>query len=288
MNAIRRMEHEDVEACAETFEEALGGLLRTLGLPPRTDPGALAETASRVAHLLGTDPEGSWVAVGDGGVVGFTQAARRDRCWVLVHLFVRPGQQSSGIGRSMLERACRYATDAPVGLIGATADPRAIRTYVQLPGFHTLPTLNASGTVRAERLDRDATASVRDGDEADIESFADLDRRLRGGTRAPDVAYLVGRGHRLRVLSGQGYCVIGESTIDMLSADDVDSARVLLTDALLQCAGRSVTVGRMTAEQQWAFPLLVSAGLDLRPWGPLVVRGLEHAPVPYLPSPSLC
>jgi hypothetical protein len=33
---------------------------------------------------------------------------------------------------------------------------------------------------------------------------------------------------------------------------------------------------------------LLSAGLELRPWGPFVVRGLDRAPAPYLPSPSLC
>jgi GNAT superfamily N-acetyltransferase len=286
---IRPMEQEHVDACADTFEEALGALLRTLGLPPRPDPAAaLTDTATRVDHLLATDPDGSWVATGGGGVVAFTQAAQRDDCWVLVHLFVRPGTQSSGVGRMLLDRARQYAADAPIGLIGATADPRAIRTYAQLPGFRTLPTLNASGTVRADRLDGKSTAGVRDGEVGDLVEFEALDRRLRGGTRAPDAEYLCAHDHRLRVLPGRGYSVIGSATIDMLSAEDDDSARVLLTDALLQGEGRSVTVGRMTAEQQWAFPVLVAAGLDLRPWGPFVVRGLDRAPTPYLPSPSLC
>lgn len=277
-----------VESCAETFEEALGELLRTLGLPARTDPAAaLVDTTSRVGHLLATDPGGSWVAT-DGGVIAFTQAARRDDCWVLVHLFVRPRTQSSGVGRTLLARAQQYAADAPIGLIGATADPRAIRTYAQLPGFRTLPTLNATGTVRADRLDRNSTSSVRDGDADDLPAAEALDRQLRGGTRAPDVAYLCAHGHRLRVLPGRGYAVVGSGTVDMLAAADEDSARVLLTDALLLGEGHSVTVGRMTAEQQWAFPLLVAAGLELRPWGPFVVRGLDGAPTPYLPSPSLC
>jgi GNAT superfamily N-acetyltransferase len=280
---------EHVEQCAETFEEALGGLLRSLGLPERSrDGAALADTASRVGHIRATDPHGSWVALDGEGITGFTQAARRDDCWVLVHLFVRPRTQSSGVGRSLIDRACAYAADATVGLIGATADPRAIRTYAQLPGFRTLPTLNATGKVARGRLEQLSTTEVRDGDVTNVAELEDLDRRLRRGTRAPDIEYLRGRGHRLRVLPGRGYSVIGSGTVDMLSASDDDSARVLLADALLRAGEGSVTVGRMTAEQQWALPVLLAAGLELRPWGPFVVRGLDGAPTPYLPSPSMC
>jgi GNAT superfamily N-acetyltransferase len=285
---ISPMTPDNVDACAATFEEALGALIARLGLPARVETAAaLADTAARVAHVLATDPAGSWVA-SDSDVVAFAQAARRDDCWVLVHLFVRPRAQSSGVGKALLERACQYAVDAPVGLIGATADPRAIRAYAQLPGFRTLPTVNASGTVRPERLDRAAGTLVRDGDEADLPAMEELDRTLRGGSRGPDIAHLRAQGHRLRVLPGRGYAVVGSTTVDMLSAVDLDSARALLTDALLLGDGSSMTVGRMTAEQQWAFPVLLAAGLELRPWGPFVVRGLDGAPTPYLPSPSLC
>ena len=86
----------------------------------------------------------------------------------------------------MLQRSRAYATDAPIGLIGATADPRAIRTYAQLPGFRTLPALAAMGTVRGDRLDRTLTTSVRDGDDADLAEGAALDRRLRRGQQTLD------------------------------------------------------------------------------------------------------
>jgi GNAT superfamily N-acetyltransferase len=286
---IDRMAPGHVDACAAIFEEALGDLLRRLAMPPRSQaPEVVAETASRVRHLLATDPDGSWIARRGGALLGFTQVARRDDCWVLVHLFVRPASQSNGAGRTLLDRARGYARDATIGLIGSSADHRAIRAYVQLPGFRTLPTLSAVGVVRAERLDRSGLASVRDGDADDIVEMEPLDRRLRGGTRAPDVSHLLERGHRLRVLPGRGYCVVGPEMVDMLSAVDDDSARTLLVDALVRSDGRSTIVGRMTAEQQWALPVVVTAGLELRPWGPFVVRGLAAPPAPYLPSLSMC
>jgi GNAT superfamily N-acetyltransferase len=278
-----------VDACAAIFEEALGDLMARMGMPPRSRaPEVLAETASRVRHLVATDPDGSWVAIADGTPVAFTQAIRRDRCWVLVHLFVRPGSQSSGAGTRLLALARTYAADAPVGLIGASADHRAMRAYAQLPGFRTCPTLSATGLVRAAALRGSGDLSIRDGRAGDLDEIEALDQRLRGGTRAPDIAYLVERGHRLRVMPGRGYCLVGPEMVDMLSAVDDESAAALLVDALVLSDGRPTIVGRMTVEQQWALPIVIAAGLDLRPWGPFVVRGLPAAPAPYLPSLSMC
>jgi hypothetical protein len=72
-------------------------------------------------------------------------------------------------------------------------------------------------------------------------------------------------------------------------ADDDEAATALLIDALLRLShDEPVQLPRMTAEQQWAVPIALAAGLVLRPRGPFVLRGLPTAPAPYLPYPSFC
>lgn len=283
------MEAGHVDASAETLEAALGALIAEMALPPqRFDAVTAAATARRIAHLRSTDPDGSWVAVDQGEVIGLAQSIRRDACWVLVHLFIRPGSQSRGVGGALLARARAYAADAPVGLIGATPDPRAIRTYAHMDGFRVVPTLAAFGVVRPDGLDARRASGVRDGTTADLELAADLDRRRRGGAHGPDLAFLLTQGWSLRVVPGRGYAASGPN-LALLATEDEEAAESLLVDALLRVAGTApVQLPRMTAEQHWAHGIVLDAGLSLRPWGPLVVRGLDAAPAPYLPHPSMC
>jgi GNAT superfamily N-acetyltransferase len=287
---ILPMALEHVGESAETFEEALEALLVQLALPPqRHDATTAAATGRRVAHLLGTDPDGSWVALDGDRVSGFVQASVRDDCWVLDHLFVRPGLQSRGVGARLLDRAWGYGREASRGVIGATGDPRAIRKYAGLPGFRVLPTVSAFGTIRADGIDHGRASAVRDGGPADLDHAAALDRRLRGGAHGPDLEFLLAEGHELRVVPGRGYAVGSATGLALLAADDEDAAAALLTDALARMThDEPVQLPRLTAEQHWAVPIALHAGLALRPWGPFVVRGMARPPAPYLPFPSFC
>ncbi len=97
----------------------------------------------RMAHLLATDPAGSWVAVREGSVVGLAQAFVRGRHWVLSVMGVDPAGQSARVGRALLGRALGYGAVGP-GTIQASADPRAVRLYATA-GFEPHPTLVAAG-----------------------------------------------------------------------------------------------------------------------------------------------
>jgi GNAT superfamily N-acetyltransferase len=53
--------------------------------------------------------------------------------------------------------------------------------------------------------------------------------------------------------------------------------------------GAGVTDGQLdvvtvTAGQQWAITVLIQAGVELQPYGPVMVRGMLGPPSPYIPS----
>jgi hypothetical protein len=48
--------------------------------------------------------------------------------------------------------------------------------------------------------------------------------------------------------------------------------------------GETIEVNWLTSAQQWAIRLLTQTGVELRPSGPVMVRGMDGPPSPYIPS----
>ena len=48
--------------------------------------------------------------------------------------------------------------------------------------------------------------------------------------------------------------------------------------------GETIQVNWLTAGQQWAIAEVVTAGIELVPYGPVMVRGMHEPPHPYIPS----
>ena len=287
MAQVRQMDSDDIIDCAHLFNAALDALRKALAMEPMVHDDEA--TQQRIRHLLATDAPGSWVASEDGRLVGFTQAQVRQDCWILAHLFIDPALQSKGIGTQLLAQATTHGFDVPVGLIGATADPKAIRQYVRLPGFRAYPTLAAYGTIDRSKLDESFGHEVVEGTARELAATFEIDSKVRRGAHGSDLLLLIDLGHRLLLIPERGYALVTNETIGLLAATDEDAAKQLLVAGLSQISsGVFVSLPRMTAEQQWAVPILVDSGLALRPWGPFVIRGLNQPPHPYLPHPVLC
>jgi hypothetical protein len=45
-----------------------------------------------------------------------------------------------------------------------------------------------------------------------------------------------------------------------------------------------IEVNWLTSAQQWAIRVLTQAGIELQPLGPVMVRGMDGPPSPYIPS----
>jgi GNAT superfamily N-acetyltransferase len=280
------MTKEDVPAAEQAWDAAYTTLRATHHLPlePRTAE-SVQRTEARIAHLLGTDPAGSWVAIdgSDGHVVGVSQALVRQDVWVLSLLGVSPRCQDRGTGRALLHAALAYGEKAPFGLILCSRDPRAARRYSRA-GFDLHPSVTAWGRVDRRRLPR-STAAVREGTAADAGFAADLARRLRGGYHGPDLEHLLAEGCRWLVLPGHGYVIASGAKPVVLAAVDETSATDLLFAVLAaSAADEIVELNWITAGQQWAVRAALTAGLELHPVGPVMTRGLVAPPGPYLPS----
>ncbi len=272
--AIRAFEAADLPAAAEVAAAAFGRDL--------AEERARARWHQRVGHALRTDPEGAFVAELDGRIIGVAQGLRRERLWCLSLLTVTPDAQSSGAGRALMARVLAYEAGSEAGLIVSSSDPRALRLYGRC-GFSLRPAFRASGTVDRRALPR-ADREIREGDESDLPGLEAISRELRGGPHTPELRYALRRGERLLLIPERGFAVAApEQGVWLLAARDEAAAAALLWSALAHADARA-HVGWITAEQGWAIDVALRAGLDLRPYGALCVRGAPGPLRPFLPS----
>ena len=132
----------DLPACEATWRDGLNDYLVPMGQyeVPADNPSLRLLHA----HALATDPDRFWVATrsdgtgggaggGDDGagatgdgvrVIGFASAIRRGPVWFLSMLFVRPGEQAAGVGRSLLRLVMPVdGDDATLATVTDTAQP---------------------------------------------------------------------------------------------------------------------------------------------------------------------
>ena len=131
-----------------------------------------------------------------------------------------------------------------------------------------------------------ATPAVREGGIDDLDLVAEVDVDVRGAARAPDVSHLLEEAGQLLMVDGAGYVVVrDEGRPVLLAARDDGAATALLFAALAGAPrDRETEMGWITAGQQWAIRAALVAGLELHPVGPVMLRGFDRPPAPYLPS----
>lgn len=273
---VRRMEPSDV---AEAAAVAAASFDIDISAPLAGE-----RFRERLAHLLSTDPEGAFVAVRGGRIVGAAEAMLRDGVWCLSLLAVAPSQQSTGAGRSLFERALRYGNGATAGLIVGSNDPRALRLYGRA-GFALLPTFDAAGP-----LDRRALPpphpGVREDDDPDLELLEPVSREIRGASYTPELRLVLAQGGRLLRLRDRGFAVAHPTFgVWLLVARDEQAAVALLWSALALAGDVDRPCLRwITGDQEWAIAVALQAGLRLSAAGALCVRGRPGPLRPFVPS----
>ncbi len=274
------MRRGDDLAIHELSVVTFADLNRRLHEPPSPPPPPMPSLV-RIQHLLERDPGGAWVAEDDRRMVGAALALDREGVWGLSLLVVLPEYQSQGVGGALLERSLAYASGGERGaIILASPDPRALRAYARA-GFEAHPCFDASGHARVAR----PPASVREGDERDIPFTEAVDRAVRGAAHGSDIMAFLRAHRRLFVLPDRGYAVLDGNGVNLLAALDEDAARDLLLAVLAAApADQEAHVEWITAAQRWAVPVVLDAGLRLKPGGAVFLRGDVGPFAPYLPS----
>lgn len=154
--SLRSARAEDLSACADVWIAGLDGYGARVGrLPMTTAPESLVPL---LGHLRATDPERFLVAVRaepDGGeiIVAFASALRRADVWFLGMLFVHPGDQARGLGRTLLE-AILPARDDPAHRATCTdaAQPISNALYSRYGIVPRVPILELVGRPDPARL----------------------------------------------------------------------------------------------------------------------------------------
>ena len=289
MVTFRQMTGADVPAAVAAFDSGLLAMLARHGLPV-TGNSIRDERRrlDRTRHLLGTDPDGSWVAEDGGMVVGMSQSFVREGYWMLSQLGTMPGRQGRGVGRELLRLALSYGDPDGPGTIQCSRDPKAMALYTSF-GFALHPVVAAWGAMRPGAVERPADVRRFEPDQVgqrELEVVDAIDRTVRGSARTVDVvAMLAQPGTRLLLHADQGYAVAKDERIVTLGARQEKSATLVLRAMLAEAPpGETIEINWLTSTQQWAICEVVRAGIELQPYGPVMVRGMAGPPSPYIPS----
>jgi ribosomal protein S18 acetylase RimI-like enzyme len=289
MVTFRPMTEADVPAAVAAFDSGLLAMLARHGLP--TTGSSIQDERRRIdrtRHFLGTDPEGSWVAEEDGAVIGMSQSFVREDYWMLSQLGTVPGRQGHGVGRQLLSLALSHGDSHSPGTIQCSRDPKAMALYTSF-GFVLHPVVAAWGVLRPGAVERPTEVVRHEPDqvtERELDAVTGIDRKVRGSARPVDiVAMLTQAGTRLLLHDDQGYAVTADDRVITLGARNEESASLVLRTALAEVpTGETVEVNWLTVAQQWAIRVVVQAGIELQPYGPVMVRGMDGPPSPYIPS----
>jgi GNAT superfamily N-acetyltransferase len=287
---IRPMRPEDVPDAERVSDEGFFELdSRTRRVddpePRRRSEAHRAVWLERTLHFVRHDPGGCWVAEDETGMVGMATSFRRETLWCLATYAVLPGRQGQGIGKPLLAAAMAHGRACTRAMLSASSDPRAARIY-RGAGFDLHPQMYLSGAV--ERSAIPVVEKVRDGSAADVDLMDSLDRAARGAGHGVDHELML-RTWRLLVSdtsTGSGYVYVDErGRPAVLAASNRRTAARMLWAALAE-SPEEVTVGHVTAANQWVLDVGLAAGLRLHQEGYLGLRGMKP-PAPYVHNGAL-
>ncbi len=289
MVTLRPMTEADVAGAVHAFDMGFLAMRARYGLPVTASSLKNDQRRQkRTAHFLRTDPAGSWVAEDDGVIVGLSQSFVREGYWVLSQLGAVPGRQGRGLGRELLRLAHSHGDPHSPGTIQCSRDPKAMALYSTV-GFDLHPVVAAWGPIRPGAVERPPEVIRYEGaavTEVQLDIVTAIDRAVRGSARTIDVQMMLSEeGNRLLLHEDQAYAVAKDDRIVTLGALNEASAALVLRTMLAEAPpGETVEVNWLTAAAQWAITVLIAAGVEFQPYGPVMVRGMPGPPHPYIPS----
>lgn len=243
-----------------------------------------------VRQAVALDPGGSFIAEVDGHPAGVAISSIREGLWVLNLLAVKPGLQSRGVGKALLDAAVAYGAHTPLGMILSSDDPRAMRRYFRA-GLSITAMLYAEGMLDRGLLP--VTPRVRDGDVArDWDLLANVARSQRGAAYDPgDFPAALGDLPLFVLDDGahRGFSARGLDGVDWVVATDEAAATELLWAAIAAWdQPRRMALGSFRPGQDWAVRVALDLGFSLDFGGCCFTRGQFPDYRTFLPQDILC
>jgi GNAT superfamily N-acetyltransferase len=150
--SFRPARPDEIAGCGAIWRESINDYLGRLAQP--LIPNELGPIARLHGHLHATDPDRFWVAVRgrDRPPFAFAAATRRDDVWFLSMLFVRPGEQGAGVGRTLLDHLLPR-DGAARGTATDSVQPISNALYAGLGIVPRMPLLSLVGRLAADGHD---------------------------------------------------------------------------------------------------------------------------------------
>jgi GNAT superfamily N-acetyltransferase len=244
---LRRATAADSEACFRLFWASISDLAARNGTPWE---GTADDTLPRFAALYGLLAEIAaewWVAEDDdGNLIGYARSVERGAdhgLFELSEFFVRPGHQSAGVGRALLERAFPVGR-GDVRAIIATGDVRAMARYHRADTSIQFPILGLNGAPAADGAsDLRLEAQPITGSEG-LAEVAEIEREVVGYDRgARELGWLAERREAYRYRQGGrtvAFAFVGSDGVGPIAALDPRH----LPDVLGHVESRAAGIGR--------------------------------------------
>ncbi|MBO0685402.1 MAG: GNAT family N-acetyltransferase [Candidatus Dormibacteraeota bacterium] len=193
---------DDTVACHELMWASVTDLGRRQGTPLQGTAEEWWRSQEHFHRLLAETAAAWWVAVesDSGRLAGFARCIEREGLLELTELFVRPGVQSRGVGKALLERAFPVGRGAAVRSIIATTDVRAQARYYAAGTVARFPLYTLGAAPRDAEPIGDLEAEPMEGEGA-IEAQRAIERSVLGHRRSNvEVRWLLQRrrGHLYR------------------------------------------------------------------------------------------
>ena len=258
----------------DIFQQAMLDLSQRLGVMAITggnEPTVLAQLWERrrplFEHLARTADQ-FWLAESDGQAIGYARSILRDGVRELTEFFVRPGQQSAGVGRELMART--FPTGgAKHRTIIATLDVRAQARYFKVGVYSRFPIQYFSRQPEAVDVATDLTVEPIAAAPEVIDALGALDAALLGHRRDVDHAWLLtDRQGYLYRRNGQpvGYGYAGQRSGPFALLNESDFPAVL-AHAETQAAARGEDFGvEAPSINRAAIDYLLSRGYQIDPF----------------------
>lgn len=158
---IRRGTPDDTREAFDVSMAAVEELFTRQGVAWTLDPDAFYTGLEPLLTHFATRAAEWWVAEDrtDGSLVGYARSIERGGLLELSEFFVRPGRQSAGLGRRLLERAFPPGR-GEVRAIVALTDVRALAHYYKAGTVARFPIADLTGTPSASADEFEVAGSL--------------------------------------------------------------------------------------------------------------------------------
>ena len=184
---LRRGTSADVRACNKLLWESATDLGHRHGTPLKGSEDEWWAGGEPLQRFLAEHAAEWWVAESpDGEQVGYARSIERGGLFELTELFVRPGEQSRGLGRELIERAFPVGRGEVRSII-ATTDVRATSRYYAAGTVARFPYFTLTGRPRSGADTGDLTVeAVGTDDPAALAAITDIERAVLEFPRGTD------------------------------------------------------------------------------------------------------